>query len=68
MEVEQPTLAVSAPQTTKHFSRWTAASLHLAISIAVALAVVAAMLFLWYPAPYFQAMGGSGLLMWYLAH
>jgi hypothetical protein len=63
MAIEQSTLTINAPQTTKHFSRWTAAGLHLAISIAVALAVVVAMLFLWYPAPYFQAMGGSGLLM-----
>jgi hypothetical protein len=45
------------------FSRWTAASLHLAISVAIAVAVIAAMFFLWYPAPYFQAMGGGGLLM-----
>jgi hypothetical protein len=63
MEVEQSPLAVNAPQTTKHFSRWSAAGLHLAISIAAALAVLAAMLLLWYPTPYFQAMGGSGLLM-----
>jgi hypothetical protein len=45
------------------FSRWKAASFHLAISIAIALAVVMAMRFLWYPTPYFEAMGGSGLLM-----
>jgi hypothetical protein len=63
MEIEQSPLIVVASQTTKHFSRWTAAGLHLAISIAVALAVVAAMLFLWYPTPYFQAMGGGGLLV-----
>jgi hypothetical protein len=63
METEQSTFIVSSSQTANNFSRWTAASLHLAISIAVALAVVAAMLFIWYPAPYFQALGGSGLLM-----
>ena len=45
------------------FSRWKAAKIHLAISIAIALLVIAAMYFLWYPTPYFQAMGGGGLLM-----
>jgi hypothetical protein len=45
------------------FSRWKAAGIHLAISIAIALAVIAVMFFLWYPTPYFQAMGGGGLLM-----
>jgi hypothetical protein len=45
------------------FSRWQAAGIHLCISIVAACAVVAAMFFLWYPAPYFQALGGGGLLM-----
>ena len=45
------------------FSRWKASAIHLVVSISVALAVVAALLLVWYPAPYFQAMGGSGLLM-----
>lgn len=40
-----------------------AASLHFLISVVIAIAVVAAMYFLWYPTPYFQAMGGGGLLM-----
>lgn len=43
-------------------SRWQASGLHLAISVGVAALVVAAMLLLWFPAPYFEAMGGSGLL------
>ncbi len=43
-------------------SRWQAAGIHLGISIFIALIVVMAMLFLWYPAHYFNAMGGSGLL------
>jgi hypothetical protein len=60
MDLRLPT---NEPAKMRVFSRWKAAGMHLAISIAVALAVVAAMLFLWYPAPYFQAMGGSGLLM-----
>ncbi len=45
------------------FSRWKAAGIHLGISVFIALAVVAAMLLFWYPAPYFNAMGGSGLLL-----
>jgi hypothetical protein len=45
------------------FSRWKAAGIHLAISVAIALLVILAMLFLWYPSPYFQAMGGGSLLM-----
>ena len=44
------------------FSRWKAASIHLGISVFIALVVIAAMLFFWYPSPYFDAMGGSGLL------
>jgi hypothetical protein len=57
------TLPTNEPAKKRVFSRWKAAGIHLAISIAVALAVVATMLFLWYPTPYFQAMGGGGLLM-----
>ena len=45
------------------FSRWKAAGIHLLISIFIAVLVVAAMLLIWYPSPYFQAMGGAGLLM-----
>jgi hypothetical protein len=45
------------------FSRWKAAGIHLLISIFIAAAVVAAMLLIWYPSPYFKAMGGGGLLM-----
>jgi hypothetical protein len=57
------TLSTNESVKTQAFSRWKAAGTHLAISIAIALAVIVAMLFLWYPTPYFQAMGGSGLLM-----
>jgi hypothetical protein len=63
MEVEQSIPAVSMSNVPKVFSRWFAASLHLLISIFIAAIVVAAMYFLWYPTPYFQAMGGGGLLM-----
>jgi hypothetical protein len=43
-------------------SRWRAAGLHLGISAAIATAVVALMLAVWYPGPLFEAAGGSGLL------
>jgi hypothetical protein len=57
------TAPVQTIEIQSRVSRWQAAGIHLAISIAVALAVVVAMYFLWYPTPYFQAMGGGGLLM-----
>ena len=66
MENMQPfseQLTATAAPETKIFSRWKAAGIHLGISIFIALAVVAAMLLFWYPAPYFNAMGGSGLLL-----
>jgi hypothetical protein len=43
-------------------TRWKAASIHLAISAFIALGVVATMLFVWYPPPYFEAMGGDHLV------
>jgi len=42
-------------------NRWQASALHLALSALIALAVLAAMLELWYPGPLFRAMGGNGL-------
>ncbi len=54
---------LSNPSRWSSISCWKAAGIHLSLSIIVALAVIAVMLFLWYPTPYFQAMGGSGLLM-----
>jgi hypothetical protein len=59
----ESTLSINEPIRTLVFSRWKAAGIHLAISIIVALVVIAAMFFLWYPTPYFKAMGGGGLLM-----
>lgn len=44
-------------------SRFRAASIHLAISAAIAAPVVALMLALWYPPPLFGAMGGLELIM-----
>jgi hypothetical protein len=55
-----PSVSESADMQT--LSRWQAAGVHFAICILIALAVVAIMFFLWYPSPYFQAMGGGGLL------
>jgi hypothetical protein len=63
MEITQSTLAAASDRSPREFSRWGAATLHFLISMLIAIAVVAAMYFLWYPAPYFQAMGGGGLLM-----
>ena len=44
-------------------SRWKASGLHLLISVAVALAVLALLLFVWYPGPMFEAAGGDKLLL-----
>ncbi len=59
----ESTFFTNEPVEVRAFSRWKAAGIHLVISIAIALAVIAAMFFFWYPTPYFQAMGGGGLLM-----
>jgi cytochrome c oxidase assembly factor CtaG len=42
--------------------RLRAAAIHLAISVAVAVAAVGAMLWVWYPPPFFEAMGAEGLV------
>lgn len=44
-------------------TRWQASGLHLLISIAIAAAVLALLLLVWYPGPLFEAMGGMGLLL-----
>ena len=46
----------------KKVTRWKASGLHLLISIAVAVAVLALMLAVWYPGPLFEAAGGNDLL------
>src|SRR6185295_13123758 len=46
----------------KKVTRWRASGLHLLISIAVAVGVLALMLSLWYPGPLFEAAGGNDLL------
>ncbi len=63
MEMKLSHPSSNLPGIKQTFSRWQAAGIHLLISIVIALAVVAAMLLIWYPTPYFQAMGGGGLLM-----
>ncbi len=54
-------MSVSAT-TRKGLTRWQASGAHLAISAAIATAVLAVMLMVWYPPPLFEAEGGSGLL------
>jgi hypothetical protein len=43
-------------------NRWQAFAAHLALSALVAATLVAVILFLWYPGPFFQTMGGRDLL------
>lgn len=47
----------------RKLNRWQASGLHLLISIAVAVSVLALMLSLWYPGELFQAMGGNDLML-----
>lgn len=44
-------------------NRWKASAIHLALSAAIGILVVALMLVVWYPQPYFAAMGGDTLIM-----
>ncbi len=44
-------------------TRWKAAGMHLMICGVIALTVLIIMLFVWYPEPYFDALGGKRLLM-----
>ena len=44
-------------------SRYKAAALHLAVSAVLGTLVVAAMLLVWYPGPFFTAMGGNDLAL-----
>ena len=44
-------------------SRWKAASIHLAISVAVGLLVFALLFLVWFPQPYFEAAGGQHLIL-----
>jgi hypothetical protein len=49
--------------TLASLNRWKASIFHLAISAAIAAIVVTLMLVVWYPQPYFEAMGGSTLIL-----
>jgi hypothetical protein len=49
--------------TLTSLNRWKASGLHLGISAAIGVAVVTLMLALWYPQPYFMAMGGDTLIL-----
>ena len=53
----------SISPTKLGMSRWKAAGIHLGISVALASLVVLLLYFLWYPSPYFDAMGGKFLLV-----
>ena len=44
-------------------SRWQASGGHLALSVAIGAAVLALMIFVWYPLPYFEAAGGNDLVL-----
>ncbi len=44
-------------------TRWKASGIHLLICGLIAITVLAVMLFIWYPEPYFEALGGKRLLM-----
>ena len=48
--------------TLQSLTRWQAFVLHLAISALIATTVIALVVMLWYPPPYFAAMGGEILL------
>ena len=45
------------------FNRWQAAGAHLTLSAVIGATVLAAMLFVWYPEPFFDAVGGSRLIL-----
>jgi hypothetical protein len=44
-------------------NRWKACAIHLGISALIGTAVISAMLFVWYPGPFFTAMGGNDLVI-----
>jgi hypothetical protein len=47
---------------SRRVSRWQASAAHLFISVSLALTVLLAMRWIWYPGPHFEAMGGKDLL------
>jgi hypothetical protein len=55
--------AAQLVNATKPTTRYKAAAIHFGLSMLVAIVLVALMLLLWYPSPYFAAMGGAKLLI-----
>ncbi len=51
------------PESEKTMTRWKASAIHLSICAVIALAVLAWMLLVWYPAPYFEGLGAGKLSM-----
>lgn len=60
-----PTLHLTEPplRMGKALTRWKAAAIHLGICALIALGVFACMALLWYPQPYFEAVGGAKLAL-----
>ena len=60
-----PTLDLTEPlqRMGKTLTRWKASAIHLGICTLIALAVFACMALLWYPQPYFEAVGGAKLAL-----
>ena len=58
----EPTNRPMPAFTLQSLTRWKAFGLHLALSALIAATVVALVVKLWYPSPYFAAMGGEMLL------
>jgi hypothetical protein len=56
-------MSLLAPGSLARFTRSQAALIHLGISALVAAAIVAVMLLVWYPSPWFRAAGGGTLLL-----
>src|SRR4029434_8112727 len=58
----EPTPRTVPAFTLQSLTRWKAFGLHLAISALIAGIVITLVVVLWYPSPYFLAMGGEVLL------
>jgi hypothetical protein len=61
LQAESVLQAPSPIKFASAMTRWKASAIHLSISAAIGLSVLAAMLLVWYPSPYFQAVGGLKL-------
>ncbi len=59
------TLDLTEPRhrVRRTLTRWKAAAIHLGICALIAVAVFACMVLLWYPQPYFEAVGGAKLAL-----